>query len=152
MSWPWLLPCNWQSFSRKQAIARIFREIFANFSSCSRSFRSFSKFSDVFGPVRTCLDAFGCVRMRLDAFGCVRMRLDAFGCVRMHSDTFGKFRKFWSEKCVFHISGRDFDRLDLRQPFCRYPATPTLLGGGIARRLSAGGVTPISLLILNSKE
>ena len=66
-------------------------------------FARFSKFSDVFGPIRTCSDLFGPVRMHSDASGCVRKR----------SDAFGKFRKFWSEKCDFCISGRDFDRLDL---------------------------------------
>ena len=63
-------------------------------------FARFSKFSDVFGPIRICSDLFGPVRMHSDASGSVRMRSDALG-------------KFWSEKCDFCISGRDFDRLDL---------------------------------------
>ena len=69
-----------------QNFSQIFREFFEVFA-------RFSKFSDVFGPVRTCSDA--------------------FGCIRIHPGAFGKFRKYWSEKCDFCISGRDFDRLDL---------------------------------------
>ena len=58
-------------------------------------------FFEVFGLVRTCSDLFGPVRIHSDASGGVRMRPDAFG----------KFRKFWSGKCDFGISGKDFDRL-----------------------------------------
>ena len=89
--------------TRKQAFAIFFQKVSRNFREFFEVFARFSKFSDVFGPIRTCSDLFGPVRMHSDASGCVQKR----------SDAFGKLRKFWSEKCDFCISGRDFDRLDL---------------------------------------